>query len=74
MRLQGLRDRGAEEIEAGAPLKKADRSMVGGFTFQLSPYDDQPFLRIKHLNSHSAFFRFAKASAAGGCSQPTPQG
>ena len=34
--------------------------MVGGFTFQLSPFDDQPFLRIKHLNSRSAFFRFAK--------------
>ena len=49
-----------EEIEASAPLKKADRSMVGGFTFRLSPYDDQPFLRIKHLNSRSAFFRFAK--------------
>ena len=26
-----------EEIAAGAPLKDADRSMVGGFTFQLSP-------------------------------------
>ena len=49
-----------EEIEAGAPLKKADRSMVGGFTFRLSRFDDQPFLRIKHLNSRSAFFRFAK--------------
>jgi hypothetical protein len=49
-----------EEIAAGAPLKDADRSMVGGFTFQLSPFDDQPFLRIKHLNSRSAFFRFAK--------------
>jgi hypothetical protein len=49
-----------EEIEADAPLKKADRSMVGGFTFRLSPHDDQPFLRIKHLNSRSAFFRFAK--------------
>src|ERR1700722_10881747 len=34
--------------------------MVGGFTFRLSPFDDQPFLRIKHLNSRSAFFRFAK--------------
>ena len=34
--------------------------MVGGFTFQLSPFDDQPWLRIKHLNSRSAFFRFAK--------------
>jgi hypothetical protein len=34
--------------------------MVGGFTFQLSPFEDQPFLRIKHLNSRSAFFRFAK--------------
>jgi hypothetical protein len=52
--------RSAEEIEAGAPLKKADRSMVGGFTFRLSPSDYQPFLRIKHLNSRSAFFRFAK--------------
>jgi hypothetical protein len=41
-------------------MKDADRSMVGGFTFQLSPFDDQPFLRIKHLNSRSAFFRFAK--------------
>jgi hypothetical protein len=49
-----------EEIAMGAPLKDADRSMVGGFTFQLSPFDDQPFLRIKHLNSRSAFFRFAK--------------
>ena len=49
-----------EEIATGAPLKDADRSMVGGFTFQLSPFDDQPFLRIKHLNSRSAFFRFAK--------------
>ena len=52
--------RSEEEIEAGAPLKKADRSMVGGFTFRLSPFDNQPFLRIKHLNSRSAFFRFAK--------------
>ena len=49
-----------EEIATGAPLKDADRSMVGGFTFQLSPSDNQPFLRIKHLNSRSAFFRFAK--------------
>jgi hypothetical protein len=49
-----------EEIATGAPLKDADRSMVGGFTFQLSPFDDQPFLRIKHLNSRSAYFRFAK--------------
>ncbi len=49
-----------EEIEAGAPLKDADRSMVGGFTFQLSPFDDQPWLRIKHRNSRSAFFKFAK--------------
>ena len=49
-----------EEIATGAPLKDADRSMVGGFTFQLSPFDDQRFLRIKHLNSRSAFFRFAK--------------
>ena len=49
-----------EEIGAEAPLKKADRSMAGGFTFQLSPFDDQPFLRVKHLNSRSAFFRFAK--------------
>jgi DNA polymerase elongation subunit (family B) len=49
-----------EEIAAGAALKDADRSMVGGFTFQLSPFSDQPFLRIKHLNSRSAFFRFAK--------------
>jgi hypothetical protein len=48
------------EMTAGAPPKKADRSMVGGFTFRLSPFDDQPFLRIKHLNSRSAFFRFAK--------------
>jgi hypothetical protein len=49
-----------EEIAKGAPLKDADRSMVGGFTFQLSPFDENPFLRIKHLNSRSAFFRFAK--------------
>jgi hypothetical protein len=49
-----------EEIAARAALKDADRSMVGGFTFQLSPFSDQPFLRIKHLNSRSAFFRFAK--------------
>jgi hypothetical protein len=49
-----------EEIDAGAPLKKADRFMVGGFTFQLSPFDDQPFLRIKHRNSRSSFFKFAK--------------
>jgi hypothetical protein len=48
------------EIAAAAALKDADRSMVGGFTFQLSPFSDQPFLRIKHLNSRSAFFRFAK--------------
>jgi hypothetical protein len=52
--------RSPEEIATGAPLKKADRSMVGGFTFRLSPFDDQPFLRIKHRNSGSAFFRFAK--------------
>jgi hypothetical protein len=52
--------RSPEEIATGAPLKDADRSMVGGFTFQLSPFGDQPFLRIKHLNSRSAFFRFAK--------------
>jgi hypothetical protein len=52
--------RSTEEIAAGAPLKKADRSMVGGFTFRLSPFDDQPFLRIKHRNSRSAFFKFAK--------------
>ena len=49
-----------EEIAAGAPLKQADRFMAGGFTFQLSPFDDQPFLRIKHRNSRSSFFRFAK--------------
>jgi hypothetical protein len=49
-----------EEIDAGAPMKDADRSMVGGFTFQLSPFDDQPWLRIKHRNSRSAFFKFAK--------------
>ena len=49
-----------EEIAAGQPLKDADRSMVGGFTFQLSPFDDQPWLRIKHRNSRSAFFKFAK--------------
>jgi hypothetical protein len=49
-----------EEIAAGEPRKDADRSMVGGFTFQLSPFDDQPWLRIKHLNSRSAFFKFAK--------------
>jgi hypothetical protein len=48
-----------EEVATGMPLKDADRSMVGGFTFQLSPFDNQPFLRIKHLNSRSAFFRFA---------------
>lgn len=34
--------------------------MVGGFTFQLSPFDDQPWLRIKHRNSRSAFFKLAK--------------
>ncbi len=34
--------------------------MVGGFTFQLSPFDDQPFLRIKHRNSRLSFFKFAK--------------
>jgi hypothetical protein len=34
--------------------------MVGGFTFQLSPFDDQPWLRIKHRNSRSAFIKFAK--------------
>ena len=34
--------------------------MVGGFSFQLSPFDDQPRLRVKHLNSRSAFFKFAK--------------
>ncbi len=49
-----------EEIEVGAPLKDADRSMVGGFTFQPSPFDDQPWLRIKHRNGRSAFFKFAK--------------
>ena len=49
-----------EEIDAGQPMKDADRSMVGGFTFQLSPFDDQPWLRIKHRNSRSAFFKFAK--------------
>ena len=49
-----------DEIAAGVPLKDADRSMVGGFTFRLSPFDDQPFLRIKHRNSHSAFFKFAR--------------
>ena len=49
-----------EEIEAGEPMKDADRSMVGGFTFQLSPFDDQPWLRFKHRNGRSAFFQFAK--------------
>jgi hypothetical protein len=49
-----------EEISAGAPLKPADRFMVGGFSFQLSPFDYQPRLRVKHLNSRSAFFKFAK--------------
>jgi hypothetical protein len=49
-----------EEIAAGAPRKPADRFMVGGFTFQLSPFDDQPWLRVKHRNSRSAFFSFAK--------------
>ncbi|MGA2636192.1 hypothetical protein [Methylocella sp.] len=52
--------RNKEEIEAGAPLKKSDRFMVGGFTFRLSPSNDQPFLRIKHRNSRSSFFSFAK--------------
>ncbi len=49
-----------DEIWAGEPLKPADRFMVGGFSFQLSPFDDQPRLRVKHLNSRSAFFKFAK--------------
>jgi hypothetical protein len=49
-----------DEKAAGAPLKPADRFMVGGFTFQLSPFDDQPWLRVKHRNSRSAFFKFAK--------------
>jgi hypothetical protein len=52
--------RSPEEIAAGAPLKPADRFMAGGFTFRLSPFDDQPFLRVKHRNSRSSFFRFAK--------------
>jgi hypothetical protein len=34
--------------------------MVGGFSFKLSPFDDQPHLRIKHRNSRSAFFKFAQ--------------
>jgi len=49
-----------EETESGAPKKAADRSMVGGFSFTLSPYDDQPHLIVKHLDSRSAFYRFAK--------------
>ena len=49
-----------DEIAAGAPLKPADRFMVGGFTFQLSPSEDQPWLRVKHRNSRSSFFKFAK--------------
>jgi hypothetical protein len=49
-----------EEISAGARLKPADRFMVGGFSFQLSLFDYQPRLRVKHLNSRSAFFKFAK--------------
>jgi hypothetical protein len=49
-----------EEKAGGEPMKDADRSMVGGFTFELSPFDDQPWLRIKHRNSRSAFFKFAK--------------
>ncbi len=52
--------RTSKEIEGGALLKDADRSMVGGFTFQLSPFDDQPWLRIKHRNSRSSFIKFAK--------------
>ncbi len=52
--------RSKEEIAAGAPLKKPDRFMVGGFTFRLSPFDNQPNLRVKHQNSRSAFFNFAQ--------------
>ena len=52
--------RSKEEIAVGAPLKKADRFMAGGFTFRLSDFDDKPFLRIKHRNSRSSFFNFAK--------------
>jgi hypothetical protein len=49
-----------EQIAAGMPKKRADRFMVGGFSFTLSPYPDQPHLRIKHQNSRAAFFRFAQ--------------
>jgi hypothetical protein len=49
-----------DEVAASAPLKPADRFMVGGFTFQLSPFDDHPWLRVKHRNSRSSFFSFAK--------------
>ena len=62
-----------EEIEAGEPMKDADRSMVGGFTFQLSPFDDQPWLRIKHRNSRSAFLQVRQAGATGGGAERAPE-
>ena len=49
-----------EAIAANLPMNKADRFMAGGFTFRLSPFDNQPFVRIKHQNSRSSFFRFAQ--------------
>jgi DNA polymerase type B, organellar and viral len=52
--------RSRQEIDEGAPLNKADRFMVGGFSFKLSPYPDQPHLRIKQRNSRSSFYRFAE--------------
>jgi hypothetical protein len=52
--------RSKEEIAADAPLKKADRFWVGAFSFKLSPFDDQPQLRVKNQNSRSAFFSFAQ--------------
>ena len=52
--------RTVEEMHDNAPMKTANRFMVGGFTFTLSPFDDQPHVRVKHQNSRSAFFSFAQ--------------
>ncbi len=36
-----------------------DRSMVGGFTFRLSPLETRPLVRVKHLSRRAAFINFA---------------
>ena len=45
-----------------------DRSMVGGFTFTLSPLAERSHVRVKHLSRRASFINFAQSAG-----QFTPQ-